>query len=63
MYIPPYLPLQAPLHSLLVSCSSVLQDERHGDIAVGSMWGDEGRLDLIRLVQWDLVIARVSIKE
>jgi hypothetical protein len=57
MHIPPYLLLQTPLHGLLVSCSSVLQAEGHGDIAVGSIWGDEGGLDLIWLVQRDLVVA------
>jgi hypothetical protein len=63
MHVPPYLLLQTSLHHLLVSCSSVLQDERHGDVAVGSVQGDEGRLDLIWLVQRDLVIARIGIKE
>jgi hypothetical protein len=41
--------LQASLYGLLVSGSSVLQAKRHGNIAVGSIWGDEGGLDLIRL--------------
>jgi hypothetical protein len=34
---PPYLLMHAPLHSLLVSCSRVLQAEGHGDIVVGSV--------------------------
>jgi hypothetical protein len=55
--------LQTSLHGSLVSASSVLQAKRHGDIAVGSIWGDEGCLDLIRLAERDLVIARVGIQE
>jgi hypothetical protein len=55
--------MQAPLHCSLVSRPSVLQGEGHGDVAVGSIRGDEGRLDLIRLVQRDLVVARVGIQE
>jgi hypothetical protein len=63
VHIPPYLLLQTLLHGPLVSCSSVLQSERHGDVAVGSVWGDEGGLDLIRLVQRDLVVAQAGIQE
>jgi hypothetical protein len=51
------LPLQASLHGLLVSGSSILQAKRHGNIAVGSVWGDERGLDLIRLEERDLEIA------
>jgi hypothetical protein len=57
MHVSPNLPLQTSLHGSLVSRSSVLQAKRHGDVAVGSVRRDEGRLDLIRLVERDLVIA------
>jgi hypothetical protein len=62
-HVPPNLPSQTSLHRLLVSGSSVLQAKWHGDIAVSSIWGDEGRLDLIRLVERDLVIALIGIQE
>jgi hypothetical protein len=57
MHISPNLPLQTPLHGSLVSSSSVHQAKWHGDVAVGSIRGDEGHLDLIWLVERDLVIA------
>jgi hypothetical protein len=57
MHILPYLLLQTLLHGSLVGCSSILQAEGHGDVAVGSVRGYEGGLDLIRLVQQDLVVA------
>jgi hypothetical protein len=57
MHVPPNLPLQALLHGSLVSGSSILQAKWHGNIAVGSIWGDEGRLDLIRLEERYLVVA------
>jgi hypothetical protein len=63
MYVLSYLPVHAPLHGLLVSCSSVIQAKGHGDIAIGSIQGDEQCLYLIRLIQRDLMVARISIKK
>jgi hypothetical protein len=57
MHVSLSLPLQASLHGPLVSGSSILQVKWHGNIAVGSVWGDEEGLDLIRLEERDLVIA------
>jgi hypothetical protein len=57
MHVPPNLPLHASLHGSLVSGSNILQAKWHGDVAVSSIWGDEGGLDLIQLVERDLVVA------
>jgi hypothetical protein len=57
VHVSPNLPLQASLHGPLVSGSSILRAKRHSDITIGSIWGDEGGLDLIRLEERDLVIA------
>jgi hypothetical protein len=57
MHVPADLPLQTSLHGSLVSGPSILQAERHGNVSVGSIWGDEGGLDLIRLEERDLVVA------
>ena len=48
---------KALLLAPLIDGAGVLQDERHGYIAVQTIWGDERGCKLIRLVHRDLVIA------
>jgi hypothetical protein len=41
----------------------VLKPERHSHVAIGAERCNEGRLDLIVLVESDLVITRVAIEK
>jgi hypothetical protein len=54
---------KAMLDSTLVRGPRVLKPERHSRVAVGAAWYNEGRLDLIILVESDLVITRVAIEK
>jgi hypothetical protein len=54
---------KALLDSMLVCGPNVLEPERHSHVAVGAEGYNEGRLDLIILVESDLVITRVAIEK
>jgi hypothetical protein len=54
---------KALLDSTLVCGPSILKPERHSRVAVGAERCNEGRLDLIVLVESDLVITRVAIEK
>jgi hypothetical protein len=54
---------KALLDSTLVCGHSILEPERHSRVAVGVEQCNEGRLDLIVLVESDLVITRVAIEK
>jgi hypothetical protein len=54
---------KALLDSMLVCGSRVLNPEQHSHVAVGAEQCNEGRLDLIILVESDLVITRVAIEK
>jgi hypothetical protein len=54
---------KALLDSTLVCGPNILKPERHSRVAVGAEWCNEGRLDLIVLVESDLVITRVAIEK
>ena len=45
------------LHATLKCGASVSQAERHGQVAEGSKWCDEGGLQSVSRVQLDLVIS------
>jgi hypothetical protein len=51
------------LDSTLVCGPHVLNPKRHSHVTVGAEWCNEGRLDLIVLVESDLVITRVAIEK
>jgi hypothetical protein len=55
--VAPDLPLEAFLDGLLVGSTCVIEAERHGVVAVGPKWHDEGGLLLVQLLQGDLVVA------
>jgi hypothetical protein len=57
------LVLEAHLDGSLVGHPGILKPERHSRVAVGVEGRDEGRFDLVFLLQGDLVIARITIKE
>jgi hypothetical protein len=52
---------KALLDSTLVCGPCVFKPKQHSRVAVGTERYDEGRLDLIILVESDLVITRVAI--
>jgi hypothetical protein len=54
---------KALLDSTLVCGPHVLKPKQHSRVAVGAEWCNEGRLDLIILVESDLVVTRVAIKK
>jgi hypothetical protein len=54
---------KALLDSTLVCCPCVLKPEQHSHVAIGAERCDEGRLDLIILVERDLVITKVAIEK
>jgi hypothetical protein len=54
---------KAVLNSTLVRGSRVLKPKRHSRVAVSAERCNEGRLDLIILVESDMVITRVAIKK
>jgi hypothetical protein len=54
---------KALLDSTSVCGPRVLEPERHSCVSVGAEQCNEGRLDLIVLVENDLVITRVAIKK
>jgi hypothetical protein len=54
---------KAVLDSMLVRGPRVLKHERHSRVAVGAKRCNKGRLNLIVLVESNLVITRVAIKE
>jgi hypothetical protein len=54
---------KALLDSALVCGPRVLKPKRHSRVIVGAERRNEGRLDLIILVESDLVITRVAIKK
>jgi hypothetical protein len=54
---------KALLDSMLVRGPRVLKPERHSRVAVGAERCNEGRLDLIILIEHDLVITRVEIEK
>jgi hypothetical protein len=54
---------KALLDSTLVCGPRVLEPKRHNRVAVGAERCNEGRLDLIVLVESDLVITRVAIEK
>jgi hypothetical protein len=54
---------KALLDRTLVCSPYVLKPERHSHVAIGAERCDEGRLDLIILVESDLVITRVAIEK
>jgi hypothetical protein len=58
-----YLVLETILDGALVCGPRVLEPERHCRVAVGTKRRDEGRLDLVVLVESDLVITRVAIEK
>lgn len=47
----------------MVGCSSVLEPEGYGDVAVGAKRRDEGGLFAVILFEGDLVVARVHVEE
>ena len=50
-------------HATLVHSPSVLESERHRNIAEQSEWGDERRRELAGLFHCDLMVPGVRIKE
>jgi hypothetical protein len=58
-----YLILEIVLDGTLVCGPHVLEPERHCHVAVGTKRRDEGRFDLVVLVESDLVITRVAIEK
>ena len=48
---------EALLHATLKGGAGIPQAERHGEVANGSKWRDEGGLQSVRRVQLDLVIS------
>jgi hypothetical protein len=54
---------KAVLDSTLVHGSRVFKPKQHSHVAVGAERCNEGRLDLIILVESDLVITRVAIEK
>jgi hypothetical protein len=54
---------KAVLDSTLVHGPRILKPERHSRVVVGTERCNEGRLDLIILVESDMVITRVAIKK
>jgi hypothetical protein len=54
---------KALLDSTLVRGPRVLKPKQHSRVAVGAERCNEGRLDLIVLVERDLVITRVAIEK
>ena len=52
---------EASVHAPLVGGSCVLESKRHGDIAVGAEWGDEGSCELVGLLHRDLMIPRICV--
>jgi hypothetical protein len=42
VYVSAYLLVQTSLHAALVSCAYIFEAERHSDIAVSVVRGDEG---------------------
>ena len=55
--------IEAHLDGPLIGRPSVLESEGHGGVAVRTEGRDERRLDLVFILEGDLVIARVTIKE
>jgi hypothetical protein len=55
--------IEALLDSALVCGPYVFKPKRHSHVKVGAERCNEGRLDLIVLVESDLVITRVAIKK
>jgi hypothetical protein len=51
------------LNRALIGCSCVSQPERHSFVSVRPKWGDERGFDLILLLERNLVIPRIAIKE
>jgi hypothetical protein len=54
---------KALLDSTLVCGPDILKPERHSHVAIGIKRCNEGRLDLIFLVESNLVITRVAIEK
>jgi hypothetical protein len=58
-----YLILETVLDGTLVCGPRVLKPERHYRVAIGTERHDEGRFDLVILVESDLVMTRVAIEK
>jgi hypothetical protein len=58
-----YLVLETVLDGTLVCGPRVLEPERHCRVAIGTERRDEGRFDLVVLVESVLVITRVAIEK
>jgi hypothetical protein len=58
-----YLVLETVLDDALACGPRVLEPKRHCHVAVCAKRRDEGRLDLVVLVESDLVITRVAIEK
>jgi hypothetical protein len=58
-----YLVLETVLDDALVCGPRVLEPERYCRLAVGAKRHDEGRFDMVILVESDLVITRVAIEK
>ena len=56
-----YLILKATLNNPQIRRTSILKSEGHGGVTIFTEGCDEGRFDLVLLLQKDLVITRVTI--
>jgi hypothetical protein len=54
---------EAHLDCALIGCSIIFQPERHSLVGVCPEWGDKRGLYLIFLLEHDLMVPRIAVKE